>query len=113
MMKTYTSVWMVALLLAGIGSELPAADEQTVEQALGNWSTDTQQSIESAGTEVLQQLMQEAIQMQQPQLRMRIRLSDEMPLELREQSDRNAAGNVPVSGKLPQGKIPLPTGELG
>ena len=112
-MKTYASAWMISLLLAGIGSELHAADEQTVEQALGNWSADTLQSIESSGAESLQQLMQDAIQLQRPQLRMRIRLSDEMPVELREQSDRNAAGNVPVSGKSPQGKIPLPTSELG
>ena len=59
------------------------------------------------------QLLQDAIQLQRPQLRMLIRLSDEMPIELREQSDRNAAGNVPVNGKLPQGKIPTARGELG
>lgn len=112
-MKTYASAWMVTLLLAGIGSVLHAADEQTVEQALNDWSSDTNQSIESSGAEVLQRLLQDAIQMQQPKLRMRIRLSDEMPMELREQTDRKAAGNLPVSGKLPESMFPLATGELG
>ena len=112
-MKTYAGAWMLTLLLAGIGSSLHAADEQTVEQALSNWSSSTSQSIESSGTEALQQLLQDAIQMQKPQLRMRIRLSDELPIELREQTDRNAAGNVPVSGKLPESKLPQATGELG
>lgn len=120
-MKTYASAWMVTLLLAGIGSDLHAADEQTVEQALSNRSAHTPQSIELSDPEALQQLvqeglqqlMQDAIQIQEPQLRMPIRLSDDMPIELREQSDRNAAGGVPVSGKLPQGKIPTPRGELG
>lgn len=120
-MKTYASAWIVTLLLAGIGSGLHAADERAVEPALSNWSTHTEQSIELSDPEALQklvqeglhQLMQDAIQMQQPQMRMPIRLSDDMPIEFREQSDRNAAGYVPVSGKPPQGKIPTPRGELG
>lgn len=112
-MKTYANAWIVTLFLAGIGSGLHAADAQTVEQALGNWSTDTQQSIESSGTEVLQQLMQEAIQMQRPQLRMRIRLSDEMPVGSREQAERNAAGSIPVSGKLPGSNTPAASAEVG
>ena len=120
-MKTYASAWIVTLFLAGIGSGLHAADAQTVEQALGNWSTHTEQSLELSDPEALQELVQEglqqliqdAIQTQQPQLRMRIRLSDEMPIELRQQTDRNAAGNVPVSGKLPESKLPLAKGVLG
>ena len=112
-MKTHAGAWMLTLLLAGIGSALHAADEQTLEQALNNWSSNTNQTIESSGAQVLQQLLQDAIQMQKPQLRIRIRLSDETPIDPRGQADRNAAGNVPVSGKSPESTLPLATGELG
>ena len=118
-MKKYTGGYIAMLLLAGVGfgPALHAADEHAAEQTLGNWSRNSLQSIESSGTDALQQVVQDklqkmiqnSMQLQQPQLRMHIRLSDEMPVEF----NRDSSGNGSAWGKLPQSRIPTSRDNLG
>ncbi len=114
-MKTHTSGCMILLLTAGIvvAPAIHAADKQILEQALRGWSGDTQQSIESSGAGALQQMTRDAIQLRQPQLRMRVRLSDEMPAALKEQLTEGAADKVTDTGLLPQSRIQDKGNKLG
>jgi len=118
-MKKYAGSYIAMLLLVGIGFApgLHAADEHAVVQTLGNWSRNSLQSIESSGTDALQQVVQDklqkmiqnSMQLQQPQLRMHIRLSDEQPVKF----NRGTANNVPEGGVLPKSRVTTSGNKLG
>lgn len=118
-MKIYAGGYLGMLLLAGIGfaPQLHATDENSVEKVLGTWSGNSLQAIEASGIDPLQQavqnklqkMIQNSMQLQQPQLRMHIRLSDEMPVEL----NRNSSVNGSTWEKLPQSRISTSRDNLG
>ena len=113
-MKKCTGGYIGMLLLAGIGFG-PAL--HAAEQMPGNWPSNSLQSIESSGTDALQQVVQDklqkmiqnSMQLQQPQLRMHIRLSDEQPVKF----NRGTADNVPEGGVLPKSRVTTSGNKLG
>lgn len=90
-------------------------------QALDNWTQQTLRSIELSGTDPLQQIMQDSMQqmiddslrLPQPQLRMPIRLTDDLPVGRVEYINGNSVRNAPNRHQLPQSSLPASSIKLG
>lgn len=102
-MKKYTGGCMALLLIGGI--VLAPGTHAANEQALRDWSEGVLQSIESSGAGALQQMTRDAVKLQQPQLKIRVRLSDDSPADLKEQLTGAATDEVTDTDLLPQSKI--------